>query len=228
MTSSVPRKGSAERSIPHTRIENDEALQESYVIGRKLGQGSFGKVYFATSKKTGKNWAIKSVNKEKAGSTGLKLLEQEVCILKRVKHPNIIALNEVIESNKRMYLVTAVCENGELNEVLEKRQFTESECKIIMTKLASAISYLHKHDIVHRDLKLENILLSENPEDPNDHLHIQVTDFGLSVVKDGVGHDNMMQDVCGTPIYMSPEIIDNKTYSQMCDVWAMGVIMYML
>ncbi|KAK6170474.1 hypothetical protein SNE40_018860 [Patella caerulea] len=224
----VPRKGSAERSIPHTRINEDDGLKEKYEIGRKLGEGSFGKVYSATSRATGKAWAIKSVNKEKAGSNGLKLLEREVAILKRVKHPNIIQLNEVIESNQKMYLVTEICDGGELNDVLKQSLFKESETKIIMTKLASAISYLHKHDIVHRDLKLENILLSQNPDDPEDKLHIKVTDFGLSVVKDGVGHDNMMQDVCGTPIYMAPEIIDNKTYSQMCDVWAMGVIMYML
>ncbi|KAL3882835.1 hypothetical protein ACJMK2_029139 [Sinanodonta woodiana] len=187
------RKGSAEKGIPHMRLEDDSMIWDTYECGRKLGQGSFGKVYLAKHKSSGQQWAIKAVNKE-----------------------------------KRMYLVMELCEGGELADALkEKKFFPEDEVKKITKKLASAITYLHKHDIVHRDLKLENILLSQNPHDPEDKLHIKVTDFGLSVVK-GVGYENMMQDFCGTPNYMSPEIIDNKSYSQQCDIWAMGVIVFAL
>ncbi|KAK3602891.1 hypothetical protein CHS0354_018755 [Potamilus streckersoni] len=222
------RKGSAEKGIPHMRLEDDSMIWDTYECGRKLGQGSFGKVYLAKHKSSGQQWAIKAVNKEKAGSSAIKLLEREVLILKRVNHENIISLNEVFETSKRMYLVMELCEGGELADALKERKyFPESEVKKITKKLASAITYLHKHDIVHRDLKLENILLSQNPNDPEDKLHIKVTDFGLSVVK-GVGYENMMQDFCGTPNYMSPEIIDNKTYSQQCDIWAMGVIVFTL
>ncbi|XP_076445790.1 myosin light chain kinase A-like [Babylonia areolata] len=223
------RKGSAEKSIPHTRIQDDAMIRDNYEVGEKIGQGNFGKVYEATHKATDVKWAIKSINKDKAGTSNLKLVEREVSILKRVNHPNIINLNEVIESPKRMYLVMEICTQGELADRLkENKLFSEAETKQIMVELAGAISYLHKHGIVHRDLKLENILLGENPEDPSDKLFIKVTDFGLSVVKGGVTPDNMMQDFCGTPIYMAPEILDNKTYSQQCDVWAMGIIMYTL
>ncbi|XP_013383603.1 serine/threonine-protein kinase 33 [Lingula anatina] len=227
--SSKQRQGSAGRQVPHTRLEDDSVIEKTYELSKKLGQGSFGVVKEAKNRATGVTWAIKAVNKEKAGSSAIQLLEREVAILKKVQHEHIIHLEEVLETAKRMYLVLELCDQGELADVLkEKGKFTEAETKTIMRNLASAIQYLHKNDIVHRDLKLENILLSHNPENPEDKLHIKVTDFGLSVCKGGVGHENMMQDFCGTPIYMSPEIIDNKTYSQQCDVWAMGIIMYTL
>lgn len=226
----MSRKGSADmKSIPHTRINDESWIWEKYEPGEKIGQGTFGKVFKVKHKETGKDWAMKVINKEKAGGPVIKLLEREVGILKRVQHEHIISLNEVFETAKKMYLVMELCEGGELADALKARErIPEEECKIIMSRLASAISYLHKNDIVHRDLKLENILLAVDPNNLEDKLYIKVTDFGLSVVKGGTGHDNMMQDFCGTPIYMSPEIIDNKTYSQNCDVWAMGVILYIM
>lgn len=227
--SSSGRKGSAEKAVPHTRIEDDSMISENYKVGKKIGQGSFGKVYEATHKSTGVKWAIKSINKEKAGSSALKLVEREVSILKRVSHPHVITLNEVIESPKKMYLVMELCTGGELADVLkEKKYFSEVETKQIMERLASGIAYLHKNGIVHRDMKLENVLMAESPDNPDDKLHVKVTDFGLSVAKGGVTPDSMMQDFCGTPIYMAPEILDNKSYSQQCDVWALGIIMYTL
>lgn len=226
----MSRKGSADmKSIPHTRINDETWIWEKYEPGEKIGQGTFGKVFKVKHKETGKDWAMKVINKEKAGGPVIKLLEREVGILKRVQHEHIISLNEVFETAKKMYLVMELCEGGELADALKTRErMSEEECKIIMSRLANAISYLHKNDIVHRDLKLENILLAVDPNNLEDKLYIKVTDFGLSVVKGGTGHDNMMQDFCGTPIYMSPEIIDNKTYSQNCDVWAMGVILYIM
>lgn len=226
----MSRKGSADmKSIPHTRINDETWIWEKYEPGEKIGQGTFGKVFKVKHKETGKDWAMKVINKEKAGGPVIKLLEREVGILKRVQHEHIISLNEVFETAKKMYLVMELCEGGELADALKTRErMSEEECKIIMSRLAGAISYLHKNDIVHRDLKLENILLAVDPNNLEDKLYIKVTDFGLSVVKGGTGHDNMMQDFCGTPIYMSPEIIDNKTYSQNCDVWAMGVILYIM
>ncbi|KAJ8314862.1 hypothetical protein KUTeg_007012 [Tegillarca granosa] len=202
MATPANRRGGEEKSVPHIRITDEKYLWDNYEEGELIGQGTFGKVFKVRHKETGVDWAMKVINKEKAGGQGIKLLEREVTILKRVQHENIIALNEVYESPKRMYLMMEYCEGGELKDGLDKSIYTESETLTIVRKLASAIKYLHKLDIVHRDLKLENILLSQNPDDPDDKLHIKVTDFGLSVVKGGVGHDNMMQDFCGTPIYM--------------------------
>ncbi|XP_064837598.1 serine/threonine-protein kinase 33-like isoform X3 [Oncorhynchus masou masou] len=185
------RVSSAERKVPHTRMEDEADLQ--------------------------------------AGSSGVKLLEREVSILKRVNHTHIIHLEEVFETQKRMYLVTELCEGGELKELLQKNtRFTEEETRHIINSLAEAIVYLHKKDIVHRDLKLENILVKSYHGVDNDMINIKVTDFGLSVKKGGVGSENMLKATCGTPIYMAPEVINAHEYSQQCDVWSIGVIMYML
>lgn len=223
------RSGSAGTTVPHTRIEDEKMIEQEYCMGRKLGQGSFGIVREVRHRQSNETWACKLVNKEKAGSSALKLLEREVSILKRVHHEHIIRLKEVFETSKKMYLIMELCEGGELaDELKEKGTFSEDETRTIVARLTSAISYLHKDGMVHRDLKLENILLSKNPDDSSDNLYIKVTDFGLSVVKGGVSHENMMMDFCGTPMYMAPEIIENKTYSEKCDVWAIGVIVYTL
>ncbi|XP_011672831.1 serine/threonine-protein kinase 33 isoform X2 [Strongylocentrotus purpuratus] len=215
------------RSVPHTRLEDDAAVEKHYQSGAKLGAGSFGVVFEGTCLKTNKKWAIKIINKEKAGSLAVKLLEREVAILKKVKQRHIIYLKEVFETPKRMYLVMEICDEGELNKLFNHEGvFSEADTRTIIQRLTSAVAYLHKNDIVHRDIKLENILVSKNPDEPSDRLNIKLTDFGLSVVKGGVGSD--IQNMCGTPMYMAPEVIDNQGYSQQCDIWSIGVIAFLL
>lgn len=226
------RSNVTEGKVPHIRMHNGANIEEFYTFGRKLGQGSFGMVSEATDKETGAKWAIKKVNKEKAGSSTVKLLEREVNILKSVKHKHIIHLEQVFETPKQMYLVMELCEDGELKEVLDtKGHFSENETRLIIQSLASAIAYLHNKDIVHRDLKLENILVKSSFLDDNNemNLNIKVTDFGLATArKHGPRSEGMMQTTCGTPIYMAPEVINAHEYSQLCDIWSIGVIMYLL
>ncbi|XP_026636912.1 serine/threonine-protein kinase 33 isoform X2 [Microtus ochrogaster] len=225
------RSNVTEGKVPHIRMENGADIEEFYTFGRILGQGSFGMVSEATDKETGTKWAIKKVNKEKAGSSAVKLLEREVSILKSVKHKHIIHLEQVFETPKQMYLVMELCEDGELKEVLDvKGHFSENETRLIIQSLASAIAYLHNKDIVHRDLKLENIMVKSSFLDDNNemNLNIKVTDFGLAVRKHGSRSEGMMQTTCGTPIYMAPEVINAHEYSQQCDIWSIGVIMYLL
>ncbi|XP_054438348.1 serine/threonine-protein kinase 33 isoform X2 [Pteronotus mesoamericanus] len=238
-TSIVERKASqqqwsrgniTEGKVPHIRMDNGAAIQEIYTFGRILGKGSFGMVIEATDKEADTKWAIKKVNKEKAGSSAVKLLEREVNILKIVKHEHIIHLEQVFETPKKMYLVMELCEDGELKEILNKKgHFSENETRWIIQNLASAIAYLHNNDIVHRDLKLENIMVKSSFIDANNemNLNIKVTDFGLAVKKHGRS-EAMLQTTCGTPIYMAPEVINAHDYSQQCDIWSIGVIMYTL
>ncbi|KAK3748438.1 hypothetical protein QZH41_017310, partial [Actinostola sp. cb2023] len=217
----------AGRSIKHTRIEDEKQIEEIYEFGEVLGKGSFGVVTEAKQNESGTRWAIKAINKEKAGSSAVKLLEREVLIMKRIEHDHLIHLEELYETSKRMYLVMELCDAGGLEKLLEqKKRFTEKETLTVIQQLTSAVAYLHDLDIVHRDLKLENILLSHPVG--NELLNIKLTDFGLSIVKGGVGSDSMMQSVCGTPIYMAPEVIDDLGYSQQCDIWSIGVIMFTL
>ncbi|MCI4383064.1 hypothetical protein PGIGA_G00022040 [Pangasianodon gigas] len=209
MATQWTRVNSAEKKVPHTRLKDEADIQQIYSFGRKLGQGSFGVVCEATHLETQKKWAIKKVNKEKAGSSGVKLLEREVNILKQVNHKHIIHLEEVFETPERMYLVVDLCEGGELKKLLQKnKQFSEEETRHIISSLAEATVYLHKQDIVHRDLKLENILVdSYHRSDDHTIINIKITDFGLSVQKGGVSSGNMLQTTCGTPKYMAKTVL---------------------
>lgn len=217
------------RQISHKKIDDEDIIYKKYEIGRKLGQGSFGVVYELVNKETDEKFAIKIINKEKVGGGKYAVsFENEVFIMKSVIHPNLIKLEEVFESKKKLYLITELCEAGELAKWIKKQgSIPEHISKIIMRQIVDAISYLHKNDIVHRDLKLENILLKEF--DPSSEIfYIKITDFGLSSQRETAGTESMFEDYCGTPLYMAPEIIENLPYSQLCDVWALGIIMFIL
>ncbi|CAJ1049678.1 serine/threonine-protein kinase 33 isoform X1 [Xyrichtys novacula] len=158
------------------------------------------------------------------------MLENEINILKQVNHDHIIHLKEVFITPKMTYLVTELCVGGDLKQLLKRKKFfTEDETRHIILSLADAVVYLHKRDIVHRDLKLGNILVKNAPdEDENGRINIKVTDFGLSVQTGGVGIENIMTEACGTLIFMAPEIMRGRGYTHWCDVWSIGVVMYML
>jgi len=217
------------RQISHRKIEDEDEIYKKYEIGRKLGQGSFGVVYEIINRDTEEKFAIKIISKEKVGGGKMSTsFENEVYIMKTVIHPNLIRLEEVFETKKKLYLITELCEAGELAKWIKKQgPIPEHISKIIMRQIVDAISYLHKNDIVHRDLKLENILLKEF--DPSQEIfYIKITDFGLSSQRATAGTESMFEDYCGTPLYMAPEIIENLPYSQLCDVWALGIIMFIL
>lgn len=217
---------SGERVVKHIKISESSEIEQYYLFGEEIGEGSFGKVISVKEKNTNRRWAIKSVPKSLSGIK-LVFLQREIQILKMVDHPHIIYLDKVYESPQKIFLVMELC-NGELWLLFrEKRQFSENIVKRITLDLVSAVAYLHKNDIVHRDLKLENILLAKNPNDPTDDYYIKLTDFGLSVIKSGTGIESMLHDCCGTAVYMAPEMITGS-YSQQCDVWAIGVITYLL
>eukprot|EP00112_Aurelia_sp_Birch-Aquarium-sp1_P012887 Seg2716.3 transcript_id=Seg2716.3/GoldUCD/mRNA.D3Y31 product="Serine/threonine-protein kinase 33" protein_id=Seg2716.3/GoldUCD/D3Y31 len=222
------KSSTIKRAVKHIRIEGDDEIDDVFHFGATLGQGCFGVVIEAVNRATNAKFAVKLINKEKAGSAGVKLLEREVSIMKKVFHKHIVHLEEVYETSKKMFLVMELCDKGGLDELLKKRvRFSEEETLCVMKQLISAVVYLHENNIVHRDLKLENILLCE-PDVDEKPINIKLTDFGLSYILDGAGSDYMMQQVCGTPMYMAPEVITNLGYSERCDVWSCGVIMYYL
>ncbi|CAB3976705.1 serine threonine- kinase 33-like [Paramuricea clavata] len=228
MLKSSARKGSpggSTRNVPHTRLEDENEFEKVYEFRQELGRGSFGRVYEAQCQTTGLKWAVKSVNKEKAGSYAVKMLEREVNIMKMIDHQHVVCLNEVYETPTKMFLVMELCDQGELCDLLRVRKtLNENETLTVIRQLADAIAYLHDLDIVHRDLKLENILLCKPVND--EPINIKISDFGLSYIK-GSG-EAMMQSVCGTPMYMAPEVIDEHEYSRQCDIWSIGVILFTL
>ncbi|OAF70487.1 Serine/threonine-protein kinase 33 [Intoshia linei] len=215
--------------IPHTRLGKDSQFTQIYKIKNEIGRGSYGTVSRVVCISDLTQWACKTIVKEKAGSSGVRLLEREVVILKTVRHCFIIKLKEIFETQKQMFIITELCNGGDLYSLLKKkRRFNVDESKIVLQRLSDALQYLHARDMVHRDIKLENILLGTNPEDHSDPYYVKITDFGLSIVKNGIGVENMLSDFCGTPYYMPPEILNGKAYSEKCDIWSLGIILYTL
>ncbi|XP_049861728.1 serine/threonine-protein kinase 33-like [Schistocerca gregaria] len=191
-----------ERPMLYQRLNDDEQIHRFYDFGDELGRGKFGVVMRVRAQLTGLCWAIKVIEKSQAKNQGMKLLEREIRILRLISHPNIIYLEKVYETPKNLYLVLELCTGTLAKEFYERRPFSEADTREVIRKLASAVAYLHSNGIVHRDLKLENILLTTNPDDPEDKLYIKVTDFGQSVVRSGVAYDQMLHERCGTMAYM--------------------------
>lgn len=227
-TINVKSKDVKQRDIKHIRIEDVSTLYGIYEFKETIGHGSYGTVLAVVEKSTGTNYAIKVVNKFSGGTKALGDMQRELNVLKTVNHPNIIILHKVYESYKKYYMIFERCGDNLFNVFKKKYPFSEKIIKKIMKQLVGAVYYLHKNDIVHRDIKMENILLAKNPIDPNDEHFIKLVDFGLSIIKTGPGIKSMLTERCGTLIYMSPEILLQHNYSELCDVWSIGVILYVL
>ena len=146
----------------------------------------------------------------------------EVAILERVDHPNIVRMRQVFDCTKTFYMVMELMTGGELfDRIVEKEKYSEEEARRVMQKLAEALVYCHSQGIVHRDLKPENLLYESEDEDAN----IKIADFGLAKL---VSEADMMATACGTPGYVAPEILSGTPYDEKCDMWSLGVILYIL
>jgi len=196
-------------------------IDKVYEFKNELGRGAFSIVYLGVNKTTGGKFAVKVINKKDLGKDYEKNLKMEVDILKKVNHPNIIALKELFDTPDKLYLVMELVTGGELfDKIVEKGSYTESEASTLVRKIVSAVDYLHGIDIVHRDLKPENLLLKRADDD----LEVALADFGLSKI---VGAQ-MMQTACGTPSYVAPEVLNASGYGKEVDMWSIGVITYIL
>ncbi|CAK4086917.1 unnamed protein product [Aphanomyces euteiches] len=207
----------ASELVQHTAVKD---ISEVFEFHDVIGKGSFGSVVKATNKKTGKIWAVKVV--ELGNELDKKALLNEIDILKRLQHPNIVRVIASYEDSKRMYMVMQLLPGAELYHHLYtcERKFTEVEVRKLILCLLRAISYLHSNQITHRDLKLENLLL-ENESQPTS---LKLIDFGLSkFLKKG----ERMQQSLGTIDYVAPEVLDGD-YNEKCDLWSVGVICYEL
>lgn len=201
-------------------LKND--IHKFYTLTETLGHGEFG-----TVKKGYKQndpsavFAVKSVPKSKVASK-LMLLERELTVLTRVDHPNIIKLFEIYDDKEFVHLVMEYCDGGELFEQIAKfGKFCEAEAAKIMYSLLHAVSHLHSQSISHRDLKPENIMFSSTDE----HAEIKLVDFGLAKLFSNT--EESLNTVVGTPYYVAPEVL-NERYGISCDMWSLGVILYML
>ncbi|CAK9828062.1 Ovarian-specific serine/threonine-protein kinase Lok [Anthophora retusa] len=205
-------------------------LKNKYAVSRKLGSGACGEVKMVFSKIGCKKFAMKTIMKIGSTTNGQKhplndpeKIMNEVEILKALKHPCIIRMEEIVDTPRAVYIVLELMEGGELFERIKSRgRLLEKHAKLIFYQVVLAVSYLHDCGITHRDLKPENILLAST----SDVTLAKVSDFGLSKLVDA---QTMMKTFCGTPMYVAPEILSNigrGFYTNQVDVWSLGVILY--
>ncbi|KAH8277296.1 hypothetical protein KR026_008741, partial [Drosophila bipectinata] len=208
---------------------NTELKFQSYVNGngngvykiiKTLGKGNFAKVKLALHVPTGREVAIKVIDKTQLNTSARQKLYREVKIMKLLNHPNIVRLFQVIESERTLYLVMEYASRGELFDHLVKNgRMRERDARVIFRQLVSAIQYCHSKFVVHRDLKAENLLLDQ-------HMNIKIADFGFGNTFDP---NAQLETFCGSPPYAAPELFMGRKYAgPEVDAWSLGVVLYTL
>ncbi|KAJ6850253.1 CBL-interacting serine/threonine-protein kinase 12-like [Iris pallida] len=194
-----------------------------YEVGKLLGHGTFAKVYHARNILTNAAVAIKVLDKEKILKSGLVAhIKREISILRRVRHPNIVQLFEVMATKSKIYFVMEFVRGGELFQKVAKGRLKEDVARKYFQQLMSAVEFCHARGVYHRDLKPENLLLDDSGD-------LKVSDFGLSAVSDQIRQDGLFHTFCGTPAYVAPEVLARKGYDgAKVDIWSCGVILFVL
>ena len=202
--------------------ENKYELSEDIIYIEDIDQGSFGKVIHAKDKLTKRDLSVKIINKKEADQISIKKMKEEISILKKLNHKNIVKFYGHIETLNQILIKMEYIRYGTLSQWIKKnKKISEEDASLIIKNIISAVSYLHNNQICHRDIKPQNIMFSKE----NDLNSIKLIDFGLSVQN----FDSLYNsDYCGTFIYMAPEEINKKSYDLSIDVWSIGILMYML
>jgi protein serine kinase H len=207
------------RKVAKYKAKFDPRVTAKYDIKALIGRGSFSRVVRVEHRITKQPYAIKMVDRLQ----GKEVCESELNVLRRVRHMYIIQLIEVFESKDKMYMVMELATGGELfDRIIAKGSFTERDATRVLYMVLDGVRYLHSLGITHRDLKPENLLYYH----PGHDSKILITDFGLSAFRKA--GDGYMKTTCGTPEYIAPEILKRIPYSCQVDMWAVGVITYIL
>lgn len=199
--------------------KSETQLNQDYITGKTLGDGNFAIVKAALSRASKDGVAIKIIDKEKLkGKEGM--MVNEIKIMRRLNHDHCVKLYDIYESEPHIYLVSELVRDGDLFDcIVKNRSFSEGVVRGMMLDMVSALHYMHSLNIVHRDIKPENILVNR----VGDRYRLKLADFGLSmVIKEPI------YTICGTPTYIAPEILVECGYGLEIDMWAIGVINYIL
>lgn len=192
-----------------------------YLLGKTIGEGTFGKVKLGTQVMTGERVAIKVLEKQKIlDISDVERVAREIHILKQIRHPHIIQLYEIIETPRQLYLIMEYASGGELFDfIVARNRVPDVEACRLFLQIISGVEYLHTLRIAHRDLKPENLLLDRSHS-------IKIVDFGLSNTYEP---EALLKTACGSPCYAAPEMIAGKKYDGLkADIWSCGVILYAL
>lgn len=203
-------------------MEDSGRLVGHYVLGSMLGRGSFAVVWKGKHVTTARTVAVKEINVKMLNAKLKQSLECEVSILQRVEHQNIVRLLETFEEKDRMYLVMEFCSGGDLAHYIRRcKRVSEATAQSILVQLAAGLREMWAHNFVHRDLKPQNLLLS----DSNPQAILKIADFGFARDLQPQG---LAETLCGSPLYMAPEILHFRKYDAKADLWSVGTILYEL
>jgi len=208
-------------SAPSTVIQVSNGKTTMYKRQEELGRGGFATVYRAVEQSTGESYALKVVPKERITKPkAIEKMKSEISIQGSLNHPNILKSYASFEDSTNYYIVTELCPGNSVRDLVRKNgHLSEEECMKILIDVLEGLSYLHANKIIHRDLKLENFLIGKDGK-------VKIADFGLSAK---LGYDDEKKfTLCGTPNYLSPEILSSssKGHSYEVDIWAIGVCAY--
>ena len=220
-------------------------IVDNLILEKCIGKGSFGEVYLTTKKGDTKRYATKKFERDQIeGSEAMKYLKNEILILQHLKHPNIVKFDDVKKTKKHFYIVMEFCNGGELSKALEKYQskygkpFSQEIVQHLMRQIIDAFRYIHSQKVIHRDIKLDNILLNYETEKDKEDLNLmkataKIIDFGFAckISKSGLQYSTL-----GSPINMDPIILKKLNssgrkarqlgYDQKADIWSLGTICY--
>eukprot|EP00727_Mastigamoeba_balamuthi_P011463 m51a1_g694 putative ribosomal protein s6 kinase alpha-4 isoform x1 (785) ;mRNA; f:359385-363612 len=194
--------------------------EAKYDAGEKLGSGAHSVVYDVTERTTGQHYAAKVIQIQSQSVVYKQGLAREISIMRGLDHENIIRLHEVFHTVNRVVLVLERAAGGDLfHEIVRRKRYAEADARPVFRQLARAVEHLHSHGIAHRDLKPENVLLT-SAEDPV----VKLADFGLAVDT----NVNQMAWLAGSPCYVAPEVVQGQHYTTQCDLWSLGVILFVM
>ena len=199
---------------------------KKYKVVKRLGDGSYGTVFSVINIQTGATVAMKKIEKVKENEIDDLEIKNEIDILKKLDHPNIVKIYEFYNTLTDFYIVTEYCKKGELYGYI-KNTYSENQLAVLFYQVFSGLSYLHDHHILHRDLKLENIMISDIEKDlktKEEYFWIKIIDFGTAKI---FKKNKNEKAVVGSSYYIAPEVLKQK-YNEKCDTWSVGVILYML
>lgn len=196
----------------------NEKIGNYYYSPVPIGQGSYSIVYLGTHQITGKKVAIKKITISPENHFAREHIDSEIKIMQKLNHKNIIKFYESIyDKYSNVFIIMEYCENGTLSKFLNNKPLKEKYALRFMLQIVNALEYLIRNNIVHRDLKPQNILMDKDNT-------LKLSDFGFAKIFNG--EENMTKTICGSPIYMAPEIIKYNSYSNKSDLWSLGVILY--
>lgn len=208
-------------------------FEASYILGEELGKGAYATVYRCTHRATNTQWAVKVVDKSKAGPKDISDLNHEVKVMQEIgSHPHVVQLRESFDTPSNMFLILDVLEGGMLfDRVVQLKHYSERDASRLIKNFLLALEHIHSKGIMHRDLKPENLLLKRKgtgETDASSLTDVALADFGLAGYTPG-------STCCGSPSYIAPEVInvgflrtEKNPYDGKCDVWSLGVIAYIL